>query len=270
MNFPKAVSTLLALVQSGGRLVEKHELIKQVWPDAVVEEANLARNVWALRKALGDGDEGHVYIETIPTVGYRFVAPVTKPSVEADSLGIEEKDGPRRIPDEPETPSVAATLPSRAEHPFRPFVLTVLISLGLLSLGLMSVALVRFWREPGRSMKAEAGITFLTDGSHDDLGASWTNNGQIYFSRVITHTRVETWTMNADGTNARRANTEIKSLSAGRWSPDGKKVIFTKDGDRVFREGRRQFGNLRDQRRRKRPAKCDQASAVGRESGVFA
>jgi DNA-binding winged helix-turn-helix (wHTH) protein len=110
---PKAFSTLLALVQSGGRLVEKHELIKQVWPDAVVEEANLARNVWALRKALGDGDEGHVYIETIPTVGYRFVAPVTKPSVEADGLGIEEKVGPRRIPDEPETPSVAAPRPTR-------------------------------------------------------------------------------------------------------------------------------------------------------------
>ena len=43
--------------------------------------------------------------------------------------------------------------------------------------------------------------------------------------------RIETWTMNADGTNQHRANTEIKNLLTGRWSLDGKKVIFRKDDD---------------------------------------
>ena len=75
---PKAFETLLVLVCSGGHVVEKDELMERVWDGAFVEEANLARNVWALRKALGDDGGGHSYIETVPKLGYRFVAPVTE------------------------------------------------------------------------------------------------------------------------------------------------------------------------------------------------
>ena len=72
---PKAFEMLLVLVQRSGCLVDKDELIKAVWADTFVEEANLARNIWALRKALGDDDShGHRYIETVPKRGYRFVA----------------------------------------------------------------------------------------------------------------------------------------------------------------------------------------------------
>lgn len=75
---PKAFEMLLALIRSGGHVVEKDELMKQVWPDAFVEEANLARHVWSLRKALGDDNDVHRYIETVPKLGYRFVASVTE------------------------------------------------------------------------------------------------------------------------------------------------------------------------------------------------
>lgn len=70
----KLFATLVALVERAGRLVEKEELLEAVWPDAVVEESNLAHNVSALRKALGD--EGGRYIQTVPKRGYRFVAEV--------------------------------------------------------------------------------------------------------------------------------------------------------------------------------------------------
>src|SRR5579864_4788378 len=73
---PKAIETLLVLVANSGRVVEKDELMKSVWPDTFVEEGALARNVSALRKALGDDIEDFHYIETIPKRGYRFVAPV--------------------------------------------------------------------------------------------------------------------------------------------------------------------------------------------------
>ena len=72
---PKAFETLLVLVRRAGHLVEKDDLMKQVWADAFVEEANLARNIWTLRKALGDDQGAHHYIETVPKLGYRFVAP---------------------------------------------------------------------------------------------------------------------------------------------------------------------------------------------------
>src|SRR6185437_4906475 len=67
----KAVDTLLLLIESQGDVVEKDDLIRALWPDSFVEEANLTQNIYTLRKALG-GD----YIETIPRRGYRFRAPV--------------------------------------------------------------------------------------------------------------------------------------------------------------------------------------------------
>jgi DNA-binding winged helix-turn-helix (wHTH) protein/TolB-like protein len=69
---PKAIDTLAVLLERGGQVVEKAELMKLVWPDCVVEEIGLARNISLLRKALGD--EGETYIETVPKRGYRFRA----------------------------------------------------------------------------------------------------------------------------------------------------------------------------------------------------
>lgn len=73
---PKAFDTLLALVESGGSVVSKEELMRRVWADQVVEENNLAQQIHVLRKSLGEGSAGAKYIETIPKRGYRFVAQV--------------------------------------------------------------------------------------------------------------------------------------------------------------------------------------------------
>ena len=74
---PKAFDLLIELVDRPGQLVGKQELMAALWPDTFVEEANLAYTMSALRKALGDGQSGEQYIQTVPTRGYRFVAPVT-------------------------------------------------------------------------------------------------------------------------------------------------------------------------------------------------
>jgi DNA-binding winged helix-turn-helix (wHTH) protein/TolB-like protein len=71
---PKAIDTLHVLIERRGRVVEKAELMKLVWPDTVVEDVGLARNVSLLRKALGDDAADSPYIETIPRRGYRFAA----------------------------------------------------------------------------------------------------------------------------------------------------------------------------------------------------
>jgi DNA-binding winged helix-turn-helix (wHTH) protein len=72
----KAFETLRVLVENAGRLVTKETLLKHVWSDAVVEENNINANVSILRKALGEDVNGQSYIETVPRVGYRFVAKV--------------------------------------------------------------------------------------------------------------------------------------------------------------------------------------------------
>jgi DNA-binding winged helix-turn-helix (wHTH) protein/TolB-like protein len=76
---PKAIDTLHALIERRGRVVEKAELMKLVWPDTTVEEIGLARNISTLRKALGDEADQGAIIETIPRRGYRFVAEVKLP-----------------------------------------------------------------------------------------------------------------------------------------------------------------------------------------------
>lgn len=66
---PKATETLLALVERHGRLVTKEELFHIVWPDAFVEENNLAQNISMLRRALGESAGGEHFIETVPKRG---------------------------------------------------------------------------------------------------------------------------------------------------------------------------------------------------------
>ncbi len=75
---PKATEALLVLVENAGRLVDKGDLMKRVWPDAFVEEGNLNKNIFVLRKVLGEWDGSREYIETVPKRGYRFVAPVSE------------------------------------------------------------------------------------------------------------------------------------------------------------------------------------------------
>ncbi len=75
---PKALKLLLVLVRRYNHIVEKDELMRQVWPDTVVEETNLAGNIHALRQILGETNGDEKYIETIPKRGYRFVAKVRR------------------------------------------------------------------------------------------------------------------------------------------------------------------------------------------------
>jgi DNA-binding winged helix-turn-helix (wHTH) protein/Flp pilus assembly protein TadD len=70
----KAFDLLQILVENQGHLLQKDELLRRVWPDAIVEENNLTVTISALRKALGEGPTDRQYIETVPRRGYRFVA----------------------------------------------------------------------------------------------------------------------------------------------------------------------------------------------------
>ncbi len=75
---PKAFDLLAVLASNPARLLTKEHLMQAVWPDAIVEESNLAYHVFAIRKALGENGDGERYIETVPKQGYRFIAPVTR------------------------------------------------------------------------------------------------------------------------------------------------------------------------------------------------
>jgi predicted ATPase len=73
----RALTILQILIERAGNVVDKRELARLVWPDTVVEEANIRVHVAALRRALGDGQNGARYIVNIPGRGYSFTAAVS-------------------------------------------------------------------------------------------------------------------------------------------------------------------------------------------------
>ncbi len=83
---PKMLETLLILVEDSGRIVEKEVLMKRLWRDTFVEEANLTFNIQQLRKTLGDNARQPRFIETIPRRGYRFIADVEEVLTEASPV----------------------------------------------------------------------------------------------------------------------------------------------------------------------------------------
>jgi DNA-binding winged helix-turn-helix (wHTH) protein len=117
---PKAFELLVVLVESGGSLLSKEELMSRLWRDAAVEEANLSHHIYKLREALGDGRGGEKYIQTLSRKGYRFVAPVTEIRDEGVDLLLEEHARTSIFVEESEVPDRAATdertaLPSHAD-----------------------------------------------------------------------------------------------------------------------------------------------------------
>lgn len=84
----KAFEVLLFLVERGGEIVEKDELMQRVWQDSFVEESNLAQNIYTLRKILGKTEDGQEYIVTFPRRGYRFAVAVRESREETEKAYV--------------------------------------------------------------------------------------------------------------------------------------------------------------------------------------
>jgi Tol biopolymer transport system component/DNA-binding winged helix-turn-helix (wHTH) protein len=91
---PKAFQLLFTLVKKHGHLVEKSELMREVWADSFVEETNLAFTVRILRKALEDSSQNPRFIETVPRRGYRFIADVRKVPLDAEKAPEDAPNAP--------------------------------------------------------------------------------------------------------------------------------------------------------------------------------
>ena len=99
----RALDILITLVEHGGELVSKEELMARVWPKMFVEPANLTVHVAALRRVLGDGRNGNRYLVNIPGRGYRFVTPVSVADGEMPPLPVPQ----------PIVPNAAHNLPAQ-------------------------------------------------------------------------------------------------------------------------------------------------------------
>jgi Tol biopolymer transport system component/DNA-binding winged helix-turn-helix (wHTH) protein len=240
---PKAFETLLVLVEHGGHVIDKHELMKKVWPNTFVEEVNLAKNVSSLRKILGEDQSEQHYIETIPKRGYRFVAGVREVWAE-DAIS------------EPELSRSAATneflqqaaggndqsqsrhldflaVAHRRSSVIKPIVLPLLFIL----LG-ASVALIlwtSFFRPKGKPPAPLFTITPITSlaGTEDQAAFSpdgkqiafvWDggseDNGDIYIKLLGAEQPL-------------RLTTDPAAETDPAWSPDGRDIAFLRQSSRT-------------------------------------
>jgi DNA-binding winged helix-turn-helix (wHTH) protein/TolB-like protein/Tfp pilus assembly protein PilF len=161
---PKAYDVLALLVENAGQVLEKDELMKAVWPDTFVEEANLTQQISTLRKVLGEQPDHPTYIETIPRRGYRFAFPVTREEPPQDMalpgappaavVFRERTTSTMLIEEELSAPQPAPALDARALPPARRSTLRAWLAAGvvILAAGILLVwsALRRPGEGPGR------------------------------------------------------------------------------------------------------------------------
>lgn len=196
---PKALNLLIFLVDNRGRLVTRRELIASVWNDAFVTDHVLNRAIGQLRKVLQDDPKQPRYIETVPTLGYRFVGNV---EAEAANGTVSEENNLAGLYAQPTSadhdlagPGVAALPPSRRQ--VRSWRLAAGIALATAVCLGCAWATARWMRVasaarirslvvlPLENQSGDAAQQYLADGMTDEL---ITDLGQIAALRVISRT----------------------------------------------------------------------------------
>ena len=146
----KIIKTLAVLVESGGEILSKDELLEKVWEGSIVDESNLSQYLFHLRKTLGEKPDGIPYIETLRRRGYRFTGDVhlveraaTAAASGAPQYEIERQDNVLKLADwNKKTESFSALDAAPATSTFRaPRVKLALVSIAILAVA----AAVFFW-----------------------------------------------------------------------------------------------------------------------------
>ena len=218
----KAFDILLALLECHGEILTKDELIGRVWPDTVVEEGNLGRNISSLRKALDESPDEHRYIVTLARRGYRFVADVRE---RWEENGI--ATGPAEVKPFP-APGVGA-LPPAGTSPRHWLRWNMVASIALLAvLTLFGVVVVAYRWARGRGPTAlEPTLRQLTANPTEN----WVNCAAISpdgkYLAFLDRTGLYVRSIDSGETHPIAVPPEWNRnvITGLRWFPDGGKLI---------------------------------------------
>lgn len=235
---PKEFDLLLLLVQNPGQVMNRESLIKALWPNTVVEEANLNVHISALRKALAENAGELHFIETLPRLGYRFIAPVTEVNGTAVISSISRalaENGAGSLNQNAVTAvnnHAAADWSSRRRW--------AAIPLWLLAIGLLGVPAFLYFK-PVRSTGAGAPINVVpltTYPGRESQPAFSPDGNQIAFVwSGAKDDNTDVYVRLVDGGNWVRLTDDPGDDVNPVWSPDGRTIAFYRsspDGDGIF------------------------------------
>ena len=242
---PKAFEMLLVLVENSGHVLTKEELMKRVWPDTIVEEANLSHNIYKLREALGEGRSGEKYIKTVPRRGYRFVGNVTELRDEDLELVVAERLQAHIVIEEEHdsNPAGVAALnkaaAARAELPkprkfSRPSSTMMILSAVTLTLAVGGAVLLQRRWAGARGALALTPTPMrtvpLTSFPDEELDPALSPDGRLvaYAWKGGTKDRINIYVQQVDAGTPVRLTKEPGREGSPTWSPDGRYIAFAR------------------------------------------
>jgi Tol biopolymer transport system component/DNA-binding winged helix-turn-helix (wHTH) protein len=234
---PKTFDLLVVMLQGAGRLLEKDYLIRSVWPDSFVQDANLSVHIANLRKTLGKTSGIEQFIETVPKMGYRFVVPVSRLLDSESPLvrGIAESaPGPAQRKEQLQPNVVRSASPAvtsssqtskRGDRNLRVLLLSVLFAIACV----LCVLAVRF--STGRKAGIVENVTStrpLTSTPGLFLQPSFSSDGQelAYTWRSGTDSHQSIYLQHVSSDDRRILIDTGRDDYSPSWAPNGSEIAF--------------------------------------------
>jgi eukaryotic-like serine/threonine-protein kinase len=211
---PKSFRLLLFLIENPGRALPKEEIMAVVWPDAFVSDNSLARAITQIRKALGDDPKAPRYIETVPSVGYRFAADCKE---EIKEHGEETRPAPVNEGTRPAAKPWLAAKPS----------LIAAVAAGLL----LSVLAIVYFRGTSASDGPEMRTEIETPATNDPRSFALSPDGrQLAYVAANAEGQSRLWVRQLASTKALPLAITEGGAAYPFWSPDNRWIGFFSGG----------------------------------------
>ena len=173
----KEIEVLSMLVRNRGELVTKEELLNEIWEDAYVEESNLSRHIYLLRKTLKEWGAADGLIENIPRRGYRFLGEIHR--VEADEIVLEKHTRTRTMIEFQETPFPAG---NRSLQRAKAYAAIIVLLAGSVFVGSQYLGS----RALGSGISSVAVLPFRTLGTDQNMSHTGVGLADILTTRLST------------------------------------------------------------------------------------